>query len=366
MSFRTLLIKEFFKNLKNDYTDNYTEDCGSSVISDEYSPYKVAPERSFRDYIKFLRKIYNFIPRSYKFYIGKYYRGFKYLYEILDDNESKDLLIKILTYRVLGYRKVKLPLNTAWYWEKMNEIEKYFSRKDMIKVDSMNWELRRMDLRKIGYPIDMYYVSICILTEFVIKQYEYKNIKVSAGDMVIDAGGCYGDTALLFANEAGNDGKVFSFEFIPTNVKILRKNIELNEHLKDRIEVVENPLWSESGKIMYYRDMGPGSMVSFKKEGEYRGRVNTVSIDDFVRQRKEIKKIDFIKMDIEGAEPEALKGAIETIKKFKPKMAVCIYHKLDHFISIPRFLNELDVGYKFYLKHSSIYAGETVLFASVT
>lgn len=363
MSFRTLLIKEFFGSLKNDYTDNYTADWGFSITNEEYSPYKIAPFGKFKDYLRFLERTYNFIGRNSKYFVGKYHRGFKYLYDILVGQESKDLLIKVLTYRMLGHRKVKLSLNNPWYWQKMNEVEKYFSKEDMVKVNNINLELKRINLEEIGYPINMYYTSLGILTDFVIKPYEYKNIKAGKGDVVIDAGACYGDTALFFANEVGDNGKVFSFEFVPTNLKILYKNIELNPNLKHRIEVIENPLWSESKKTMYYTDNGESSGVSFKDNKNHEGKVATITIDDFVKQ-KSITKINFIKIDIEGAELEALKGAAGTIKKFKPKIAVCIYHRLDDFISIPHFLNDLDVGYKFHLKHSSIHAGETVLFAS--
>lgn len=363
MTFRTFLIKEFFKNLKNDYTDNYSVDSGVSITDDGYSPYKIGKEKSFKDYVRFLRKIYNFIDRNKKYFAGKYYRGFKYLYEILNDQESKDILMKILAYRMLGYRKVKMPLNNPWYWNKISEVKQCFLKEDTIKIDNIGLELKRTNLEKIGYPIDIYDLDISVLSVFLIKQYEYKNIKPSKKDFVIDAGGCYGDTAICFANEVGSDGKVFSFEFVPTNLKIFHKNLELNPDLKNRIEIVENPLWNESGKMMHYIDRGPSSEVSFEDNGNSDGKVKTISIDDFVRQ-KNIKKIDFIKMDIEGTELEALKGAIKTIKKFKPKMAICIYHRLDDFLTIPRFINELDLGYKFYLKHSSIYAGETVLFAS--
>lgn len=362
MEFRILLLKEFFKNLKNDYTDNYTADCGSSLISDGFSPYHVAPAGSVSDYARFFCKIYNFAARNKKYFIGKYYKGFKYLHGILNDKESKDILIKVLAYRMLGYRKVKLPLNNPWYWKKIDEIERYFSKEDTLRAGSTESELKRINLEKIGYPINIYYSGIGVMTEFAIKQYEYKDIRASRGDVVIDGGACYGDTALFFANEVGGDGKVFSFEFIPANLKILSKNIEINDNLKNRIEVVENPLWSTSGETMSYNDNGPSSKVSTGSDDK--NKANTISIDDFVKQ-KGLKKINLIKMDIEGAESEALKGAVNTIKKFRPKLAICLYHKLDDFITIPRFLNELGVGYKFYLKHSSIYAGETVLFAAI-
>ncbi len=70
-------------------------------------------------------------------------------------------------------------------------------------------------------------------------------------------------------------------------------------------------------------------------------------------------------MDIEGAEPLALKGAVETIKRFKPKLAIAIYHSMDDFIKIPIWIIELNLGYKLYLGHYTIHSEETIIFAKV-
>jgi hypothetical protein len=90
-------------------------------------------------------------------------------------------------------------------------------------------------------------------TEFVLHQYEYqtegRTIGVAPGDVVMDAGACWGDTALLFAREAGPGGRVFSYEFLPSNLAILRRNLSINPDLSTRVTVVERPLWSESGKV---------------------------------------------------------------------------------------------------------------------
>jgi hypothetical protein len=76
-----------------------------------------------------------------------------------------------------------------------------------------------------------------------------------------------------------------------------------------------------------------------------------------------LRKVDFIKMDIEGSEPEALMGAEQTIRKHRPKLAIAIYHDLRHFASIPHWIHDLNLGYKFYIGHFTIHAEETVLFA---
>jgi len=101
-----------------------------------------------------------------------------------------------------------------------------------------------------------------------------------------------------------------------------------------------------------------------QKDGNHDSlQVTTISIDDFVSERK-LPRVDFIKMDIEGAELSALKGAEKTICANKPRLAIAVYHRQDDFIDISTYLNDLDVGYEFFLDHFTIYGEETILFAA--
>ena len=68
-------------------------------------------------------------------------------------------------------------------------------------------------------------------------------------------------------------------------------------------------------------------------------------------------------MDIEGAEPLALEGAIETIKRFRPKLAIAIYHSMNDFVAIPNWILNLDLDYEIFIGHYTIHAEETVCFA---
>lgn len=69
-------------------------------------------------------------------------------------------------------------------------------------------------------------------------------------------------------------------------------------------------------------------------------------------------------MDIEGSELPALRGAEETIRKYRPKLAISIYHSLSDFIDVPANLVSLGLDYEYYLDHCSIHSEETVLFAA--
>lgn len=86
------------------------------------------------------------------------------------------------------------------------------------------------------------------------------------------------------------------------------------------------------------------------------------AIDGLVEQEN-LDRLSFIKMDIEGAELDALKGAEASIRRFRPKLAISLYHSLSDFHTIPAWIESLDLGYRFHLKHATIHAEETVLFA---
>lgn len=73
--------------------------------------------------------------------------------------------------------------------------------------------------------------------------------------------------------------------------------------------------------------------------------------------------VTFIKMDIEGAEYNALLGAAETIKRYKPKLAICIYHKPSDRWELPMLILELNPSYRFYLDCYGVSGGEVVLYA---
>lgn len=69
-------------------------------------------------------------------------------------------------------------------------------------------------------------------------------------------------------------------------------------------------------------------------------------------------------MDIEGAEEQALRGAVKTLIKSKPDLAICIYHSPQQFLAVPNFLHTLNLGYKFRFRNYTGFPAETVLYAT--
>lgn len=101
--------------------------------------------------------------------------------------------------------------------------------------------------------------------------------------------------------------------------------------------------------------MGGGGKVS--EDG--RTIIAGESIDNVLKG----DRATFIKMDVEGAELKSLIGAENTIKNYKPRLAISIYHKPSDIYEIPQLLMEYRPDYRFYIRHYTSYIWETVLYA---
>jgi FkbM family methyltransferase len=299
-------------------------------------------------------------------FVSPHAADLEWLYRRLEDEESRDLLARLFAFRALGNRIVKLPTNRPELWRAIEQIERSAEGRETTAVTFANWRLPKLDLREFGYPIDLFCSPVGAEMLFLSQQYRCCTadgaIEVRDGDVVIDAGGCWGDSALYFAFRAGQRGKVFSFEFLPENVALHDRNRGLNPELAARIELVPSPVWSSSGVELFVSQNGPGTTVTPDRKAEGDAVVRTLKIDDLM-QRPGFTRIDFIKMDIEGAELEALRGAERVIREFRPRLAITVYHSPADFWQIPQFIDSLGLGYRFYLRHFTIHAEETVLYA---
>ena len=294
--------------------------------------------------------------------LDPYFDRMGQVYSFLQDDFSKDLYIRLIAYKILGYKKVKLPLNNSEYWAKnllSNTLKTNDSPIEAPFVEGKTVKLFKFDLSKKNIPLKLYTSDIYPI--LYINQYENDEVKIDNGDILLDCGGCWGDTALFFSHKVGNLGHVYSFEFIPENINIFNQNISLNESISDRVTLVEKALGEKTDETLYFSNNGPGSKIEYASSKSI--IVQSITIDDFVRKNN-LSKVDFIKMDIEGSELPSLKGAVKVLKEFRPNLAISIYHSLDDFVDIPIFIESLHLGYRFYIKHGTIHNEETVLLAT--
>jgi FkbM family methyltransferase len=178
-------------------------------------------------------------------------------------------------------------------------------------------------------------------------------------EVFANVGALVGDCAIEFVKACKQKGyqykDIINFEPDPDNFKKLSENMN---HIAN-VKCLPYGLWSSRDRLRFSNpnqsDVGTPGWLD--KNGSLEVEVD--SLDHLLPDTE----ITFIKMDVEGAEIEALRGAANTIRKNTPKLAISVYHNRDDIFEIPLFIHQLHPGYRFYLRHHSTTFSETVLFA---
>ena len=290
-------------------------------------------------------------------------------YALLADAYSRNVYLDLLAFRALGPLHVRLPANIPAYWREWSRDDIHIVKRNTAtaSMGSVHWTLNQYDVPGKTEMLHLHMPPGSYQYYFIQRSYDYDregcSIGVESGDVVINGGGCWGDTDIMFADRCAPDGRVFTFEFVPENLEIMRLNLAANPALARRIEPVKNALGEVSGQTMEFSSHGPGTQVAAVGSQGVRQRVMSLTVDDLVAQRG-LARVDFIKMDIEGAELRALQGAENTLRRFRPKLAISAYHKPEDLYTLSTFLDRLQLGYRFYMDHFTVHLEETVLFAA--
>lgn len=187
-------------------------------------------------------------------------------------------------------------------------------------------------------------------------QYFVNNVKFEKGySRFIDCGAYIGDTAKEIVENKGKIDAIACFEADIENYSKLVNSMRKNRVADEQI-LLPCAVWSKED-ILRFNTVNSGSSCISDEGSEV---ITAVSIDQCLSDFAPT----FIKMDIEGAEEEALKGARETIKKYKPDMAISIYHKLEHIWKLMIYIDSIAKGYEFYMRCHHFSGMETVLYAT--
>ena len=292
---------------------------------------------------------------------------------LLSDAESRDLLLTVLSLRALGPRRVALPVEEPAFRRACASIERDLRVARAVATSPDGTPLDRFEVPGSEGPISLTAVAFLVHEFFGLEQYALRRagatIAAAPGDVVVDGGGGWGETALYFADAVGGAGRVLCFEFVPETLRLLETNLAANPHLHARVEVVEHPLWHEAGEQMAYTADGGQSVLLDRDREEHDGaedgRLATTETIDHLCASRGIDRIDLIKLDVEGSELNALRGAVRRIGADRPKLAVSIYHSDEDLVEIPAWIDGLGLGYELYLSHLWPGAAETILFAHV-
>jgi FkbM family methyltransferase len=161
------------------------------------------------------------------------------------------------------------------------------------------------------------------------------------GDCFFDVGANIGFISLLASQLVGTVGKVFAFEPEPRNARVIRANAEKNN--LPQLHLVEAAAWSSSGPLEFGRaneasSNVDGQVIAISARNPDRIQVRGLAIDDFVYRDGGVPP-SFLKIDVEGAEFEVLKGAAEVVKSARP-VILCEIHYPADVPRIDEWLNE--------------------------
>ena len=187
--------------------------------------------------------------------------------------------------------------------------------------------------------------TILIPTDKQDKQYfEYEFYPKRDDEIFVDCGAFNGISLRTFLAENTNMfSRYYGFEPDSVNYVSLQKYVaSLPQELHEKIQIFHKAVYDTDAETMIYALHGPGSFVAdIGNEA-----VQTIRIDTAIYDHK----ASYIKMNIEGSELNALKGAEKTINYSHPKLAIAGYHKTWDLWEVPKLIHTIDPSYKFYLR----------------
>lgn len=181
------------------------------------------------------------------------------------------------------------------------------------------------------------------------------------GSAFVDCGCLDCRTSYRFADWCeGEYSKIYAFEPDPISHSICGQNL-LNRPIRD-FHLIQAGLSDHSGEAFFKAgSYGSSHITTDAGTEENVAVVPITTIDDTVGE----EKTGFIKMDIEGAEFDALQGARNVIVRDRPLMAISVYHRAGDMLAIMDYLHDIVPEYRFWLRHYSISLADTVLYASI-
>jgi FkbM family methyltransferase len=192
--------------------------------------------------------------------------------------------------------------------------------------------------------------------------YEEGIVELAENEVFVDGGAYDGNTIETFIDKMRATEKAYSraYAFEPGAANCAKAVQRLADH-KD-VEIVQKGLWSAEKSLLFFENASAAgsSFVIGNGDGQ---AVQVTSLDKFFHGRSYGELPTFIKMDIEGAEKEALLGAADIIRRKKPKLSICAYHKPEDVFELPRTIRAIRDDYRFALRQHFAGAWDTVLYA---
>lgn len=220
------------------------------------------------------------------------------------------------------------------------------------------WEEIVQQFSKCNIRNEFYILAKLVMPLRKRQYFDCPGLEVVEDEIFVDAGVLDGASTLNFIKWVnGNYKETFLFEPNVEAIDQIKKNLDL-----ERFTLINKGLWNRDAYLGFKADkkcMGSFSLFEINGHEWITDAVPVTTLDNVLLDTP----VTFIKMDIEGSELNALRGGEALIRKYHPKLAICIYHKPEDVIDIPKFIMDCYPGYKFFVRHYALTENETVLYA---
>ncbi len=291
----------------------------------------------------------------------------KHILQIDDIDKSNSIILSVATgspievkkyldengfthFNYLGFYKysaldlVSPPFIDDFEEDFRNNYDQYEKTYNLLEDDKS----RDIFTKVINFKISYDYTFMEEFTNDHTGQYFAKDIVPDIKNITfLDGGGYIGDTLPSIIKNYPDFKKIYMVEPSTLHMDIAKKNFK---DVKN-IDFIHCGL---SNKKVAVKEDEDEEKITCNHNFH---AINFDTIDNIVKE-----KIDFIKMDIEGDEQDAIEGATQTIKKYQPVLAICIYHKACDWYKIPQKVLEINKNYKIYIRHYMEGIYETVMY----
>jgi len=269
----------------------------------------------------------------------------RYTAEILSDNGYKIEAIADSAGKAGNFHEIPII--------SFDELKKHRGEYKVI-IGSRDYRCQMLDqlLRNNFRMEDIYYPRWDYIRGWIPQYFDF--FKPEQNEIFADGGAYNGQTTVDFCKWAGSSyEKAYLFEANADNKNMIQDILKNNGI--ENYELVTKGLYDDDKTLHFASENGTGSRVIENGGIE----INVTSVDNALMG----KRVSFIKMDIEGSEIPALDGARNTIIKYRPRMAISTYHRINDFIDIPLKILEIEPEYRFAFRQYCTSAEETVLYA---
>jgi len=278
--------------------------------------------------------------------------------EAFVDALSRRLFDEAIVLKIVGYRRAFFPPEAFDTYLELNGTQPFTHPELPSKYMGMPLhvlDVARGERAKI-IATDGFVESINRYRQYFVER-EGVSLSPRPGETVIDCGACVGEVATVFAMHVGEAGQVHMFDPIPAHVAFCSLQKTLNPHLASRMHVVPIAVGASSnGKVPL-----TSAAIEIIPNAIPDTSFPFVSIDDYVREHG--IHVDVIKMDIEGGEGDALKGAEHTLRTFQPRLMISAYHRTDDLWVLREQIQKINPNYTFHFGHHTPVQWESILYA---